>query len=173
MPPPSASVPSPSAPSSSLPRPVTNHQVLKRDSVGATVFHMAYILKRYKIARYLVQRYPMEALSPYAGGALVENDEGEMEYMSEDDMPYTGQNILHITVIFKNIAETRWLLDFYRNHEHSAAHGLESLLIANAKGRFFDIQENPEFYFGGFPLLFAVCSGDPDMFDLVLSYASR
>ena len=37
-------------------------------------------------------------------------------------------------------------------------------------GTFFN--NNGSFHFGNYPLLFAVCCGDTDVFDLVLSYAS-
>ena len=44
------------------------------------------------------------------------------------------------------------------------------LYIANTIGNFF--KRNGAFYFGGYPLHFAVCTNDTAMFDLVLSYAS-
>lgn len=69
-----------------------------------------------------------------------------------------GENILHMTIIRRNMGETRWLLDFYRDHKHSVPHGLERLLTANAVGRFFDY--GGDNYFGGYPLHFAVCSND-------------
>ena len=31
------------------------------------------------------------------------------------DMMYSGENILHIAIIKRNIPETRWLLEFYRD----------------------------------------------------------
>lgn len=40
------------------------NEVTKYDTVGGTVFHLAYMKKRYKIARFLVQRYPKAALLP-------------------------------------------------------------------------------------------------------------
>ena len=70
----------------------------------------------------------------------------------------SGENILHMTIIGRNIEETRWLLDFYRDHEHSVTYGLEKLLTANASGQFFYYGGNN--YFGGYPLHFAVCSND-------------
>ena len=54
---------------------------------------------------------------------------------------------------------------------HSVPHGLARLLMtANATGTFFD--PKGDFYFGGYPLQFAVCSNNQDIFDLVLSFAS-
>ena len=43
-------------------------------------------------------------------------------------------------------------------------------MTANATGTFFD--PKGDFYFGGYPLQFAVCSNNIDIFDLVLSFAS-
>ena len=91
-------------------------EVSKRDTVGGTVFHFAYIKKRYNIARFLVQKYPKLALMVFQGrdedgGTTLSNG----EKISEEDMPYNGQNILHLTIVDHNIGEARWLLDFYRN----------------------------------------------------------
>lgn len=75
-----------------------------------------------------------------------------------------------MTIIRRNLEETRWILDFYLDHKHSVPRGLETLLKANARGKFFDIKGDN--YFGGYPLHFAVCSNDKQMFDLLLTYAS-
>ena len=48
--------------------------------------------------------------------------------------------------------------------------GLSTLLKANAHGNFFDPTGN--FYFGGYPLQFAVCSNDTEIFDLVFAFVS-
>ena len=57
--------------------------------------------------------------------------------------------------------------------EHAIPYGLIRLLTANAVGTFFrPIIKEESFYFGGFPLLFAVSCGNETMFDLVLAYAS-
>ena len=91
-------------------------EVSKRDTVGGTVFHFAYIKQRYNIARFLVQKYPKLALMVFRGR---DEDGGTTlshgEKISEEDMPYNGQNILHLTIVDHNIVEARWLLDFYRN----------------------------------------------------------
>lgn len=110
-------------------------------------------------------------------------------------MPYNGQNILHCCIVDRNIVETRWLIDFYRNrtvaalfeppyfqkmkygeHEKSLrfAHyetGLLRLLTARAYGSFFD--PDGMYYFGGYPLFFALCCGNIEIFDLVLSTCSN
>ena len=91
-------------------------EISKRDTVGGSVIHFAYIKKRYNIARFLVQKYPKLALMVFQGrdedgGTTLSNG----EKISEEDMPYNGQNILHLTIVDHNIVEARWLLDFYRN----------------------------------------------------------
>jgi len=39
--------------------------VCRRDASGASIFHLAYLNKQYKIAQYLVARYPQWAYLPY------------------------------------------------------------------------------------------------------------
>ena len=39
--------------------------VCRRDASGASIFHLAYLHKQYKIAQYLVARYPQWAFLPY------------------------------------------------------------------------------------------------------------
>ena len=99
-----------------------------------------------------------------------------------DIITFTGQNILHIVIIHREIKEAQWLLNFYQIYDHEISmntnttsslnvtkpSGLIRLLSACAIGSFF----TEMFDFGGFPLLFAVCSGDTEMFDLILAYAS-
>ena len=48
--------------------------------------------------------------------------------------------------------------------------GLAKLLMSNATGKFFD--PSGDFYFGGYPLQFAVCANSQEIFDLVLSFAA-
>jgi hypothetical protein len=85
-------------------------------------------------------------------------------------MPYAGENILHMVIIRRNLEETRWLLDFYKNHQFSVPGGLYALLNSNAVGTMFDPRGN--LYFGGYPLHFAVCCNDINIFDMVLSFSS-
>ena len=112
--------------------------VLKTDAVGANIIHVSYLYKKYeKFGRWLVTQYPTLAVLPY-------NDEVKyavrVSAVKEDlhaipkHMPYTGENILHMTVMNRNLEETRWLLDFYRNHEHNTNDGLKTLLMTAATG---------------------------------------
>jgi hypothetical protein len=75
--------------------------------------------------------------------------------------------VLHITIVRRNAEETRWLLDFYRDRTHSLPFALFALLTGNARGSFF----RSEMMFGGYPLHFAACSNDPDIFDIVLTFS--
>lgn len=66
-------------------------------------------------------------------------------------MPFTGENILHMVIVRREIEELRWILDFYHNHKfldkvHESG-GIQELLVANAKGTFFTNKKD-DFYFG-------------------------
>lgn len=147
---------------------VERKRFLKRyvDAVGANIVHLAYLIENYDLAHWLVETFPEVALEPYSDQLpkfIGEEFEGF-------EMPYSGENILHMVIVRRNYVEVRWLLDFYKDHKDSVPNGLKTLLVANATGKFFDI--SGEFYFGGYPLQFAVCSNSIDIFDLVLSFAS-
>ena len=136
------------------------------DAAGANIIHLAYLYEWYHIGHWLVESYPELALVPY-----LDKLPNEMKGYPSSYMPYTGENILHMVIVRRNYAEVRWLLDFYKDHKDSVPHGLAQLLMnANATGTFFD--PNGDFYFGGYPLQFAVCSNSIEIFDLVLSFAS-
>ena len=137
------------------------------DPYGANAIHLAYLYENYEIGHFLVETYPKLALKPYSG-ELPEELRGKYD---EGMMLYTGETILHMVIVRKNYEEVRWLLDFYRDHRHSVHYGLAKLLMqSNATGRFFDPKGH--FYFGGYPLQFAVCCNSIEIFDLVLSFAS-
>ena len=151
-----------------LPTVSARNKLLKNyvDAVGANIVHLAYLMEYYHIAHWLVETFPEVALQPYSSKvpAFAKDEFGGF------DMPYSGENILHMVIVRRNYVEVRWLLDFYKDHKDSVPNGLKVLLAANATGRFFDI--SGDFYFGGYPLQFAVCSNSIEIFDLVLSFAS-
>ena len=136
------------------------------NAVGANIIHHAYLIEAYEIAHWLVESYPEVALEPYSH----EVPEDLRQEFGHCKMPYSGENILHMVIVRRDFVEVRWLLDFYRDHKDSVPNGLKMLLVANATGYNFDI--SGEFYFGGYPLQFAVCSNSIEIFDLVLSFAS-
>ena len=102
-----------------------NILVNERDAAGGNIIHAAYLYKKYTIGRWLVENYPEIALEPYASSI---SPKYKVKLNSED-MPYAGENILHMTIVRKNIGEVRWLLDFYKSHKDSTQKGLERLLL--------------------------------------------
>lgn len=148
--------------------------VEKMDATGANLIHIAYMYEGSEIARYLVKNYPHIAIQPY-GDKLPDDLIVRFPTYSRHsfNMPFAGQNILHLTIANRNIAEVRWILEFYHNRKdcNSIAYGLEKLLTAEVRGSFFRV--GAPFYFGGLPLHFAACTGDEKLFDMVLSYANK
>ena len=144
------------------------YKLLKKkvNAFGANIIHQAYLIEAYDIAHWLVESFPEVALEPYSD-QLPQSLRYEFEGYK---MPYSGQNILHMVIVRRNYVEVRWLLDFFKDHKDSVPNGLKMLLVANATGQFFD--RDGDFYFGGYPLQFAVCSNSIEIFDLVLSFAS-
>ena len=149
-----------------LKRDPNGFQVREIDPTGATIIHKAYLLKYYEIGHWLVNKFPELALVGYSNQVPVELS----EVYGPEDMPYTGATVLHLVILRRDFEEVRWLLDFYKDHKDSVENGLAKLLAANATGSFFG--PDGDFYFGGYPLQFAVCSNSIEIFDLVLSYAS-
>ena len=146
----------------------------ERDAAGANIIHLAYLLENYKLGRWLVKVYPFVALKPYSSDLphqAIEN-KPELAVLKEMEkmMPYTGENLLHMVIVRSNYEEVRWLLDFYKDHKDSVPGGLVRLLTSNAIGSFF--RQDGDFYYGGYPLQFAVCSNNIEIFDLVLSFTS-
>lgn len=153
---------------------LNNEIVGKMDALGATIIHCAYVWKKFKICRWLVENFPCEAVKPYSGDIQIdiEDDKEEIDRLSlsSDDMVYAGENILHITIAQRNMEETRWLLEHYRERVQNGKDNgeLTMLLMGNTTGAFFSKEGN--FNCGCYPLHFAVCSEMPELFDLVLSY---
>ena len=112
--------------------------VLKTDAVGANIIHVSYLYEKYEeFGHWLVTQYPTLAVLPYndeVKHAVRVSAVKEDLHVTTELMPYTGENILHMTVINRNLEETRWLLDFYRNHEHNTNNGLKTLLMTAATG---------------------------------------
>jgi hypothetical protein len=144
------------------------------DVAGASIVHVAYLYKQYHVAHYLVRKYPNLGLQPYSCGKpaklLKKLLDVNIPKPDSYDMPYTGENILHMAIMRRNYAEVRWLLNIYRDH-YSVDSPLAKLLNSVASGAMF--QRNGVFYFGGYPLHFAACSNDKQIFDLVLSFCAH
>ena len=137
------------------------------DAFGANIIHVAYFNEFYEMGHWLVATYPELALKPYEDNLPPQL---KAAGYTKDLMPYTGENILHMVIVRRNYEEVRWILDFFKDHKDSVPDGLAQLLLSDATGKFFDVKG--DFYFGGYPLQFAVCSNSIEIFDLVLSFAS-
>jgi hypothetical protein len=78
------------------------------------------------------------------------------EYMCQCDealfsnMPFTGQNILHVCIVHRQPEQVRYLLEFFLEHEDALPGSLVKLLTERAIGRFFRL--SGAFYFGELPL---------------------
>ena len=136
------------------------------DPCGANIILAAYLLKKYDIGRWLVENYPDQAFLPYDNNCDGYFEDYDLD-MTPDEMPYTGQNILHISIVHKNLGEIRWLLEFYSEHKFSCESGLEILLNTAVTGTFF-AADISDFYCGCYPIHFAAASNCPELFDLVL-----
>lgn len=112
--------------------------VRQTDAAGANIIHVCYLYKKYEtFGKYLVQQYPTLAVLPYSNVVTYDvrvSSIKENLHTTEDLMPFTGENILHMTVMCRDLDQTRWLLDFYRNHEHITNDGLKKLLMTAARG---------------------------------------
>jgi hypothetical protein len=154
-----------------------NKMLLKvRDPVGACVVHIAYLYQIYPVGRMLVQAYPEECLESYGIP-----DDFDFEYDDEEYLPYTGENILHMAIVAQNIEEAKFLLEFYSgsaNIEKSSKpppkNGLQRLLDSCTTGHFFQPAKDKKFgvYFGEKPLLFAVCTNNESLLNLLLNYTT-
>ena len=142
----------------------------KRDCVGANIIHIAYLVKNYEIGRWLVKSFPALAIKPYKAkfSKKVHEGLGINEENSNTAFPYEGENILHIVIVQKNYEEAKWLLDFYCTLDPKH---LKELLLGKTTGHFFTDRKD-SFYCGCFPLHFAACSNDTQLFDLFLAYNS-
>ena len=112
--------------------------VRQTDAAGANIIHVCYLYKKYEnFGKYLVQQYPTLAVLPFSNFVTYEvrvSSIKENLHTTKELMPFTGENILHMTVMSRDLEQTRWLLDFYRSHEHTTRDGLKKLLMTAAKG---------------------------------------
>ena len=135
--------------------------VRERDPVGACVFHIAYLYQKYDYGRWLIKEYPLDCHKPYS---RPDNYAG-----LDVHLPYTGENILHMTIAQRSLEETENILQTYK--EWHGGTFLTKLLSAKASGYFFQPGGEVGEYFGELPLLFAVCCNWCEMVDLILKYS--
>lgn len=127
------------------------------DKAGATIIHISYLYQNFSLGRKLVTKFPKESLLRYGKGIL-----------NAIEMPYYGENILHIAIVHRNYEEVKWLLDFYSNCNKNY---LNELLSARTLGHFFHPHKGSlGVYFGEYPIHFAVCSNTLEIVDLLIEY---
>lgn len=128
-----------------------------RDKAGATIIHIAYLYQNFSLGRKLVENFPEESLLRYGNGIL-----------QSVEMPYYGENILHISIVHRNFEEVKWLLDFYAKRDSKY---FVELLSARTLGHFFNPHKGSlGVYFGEYPIHFAVCSNTLEILDLLIEY---
>eukprot|EP01038_Epipyxis_sp_PR26KG_P012648 gene12648-16957_t len=140
---------------------------LRYDPVGANIIHLAYLFQNFELGQSLVKEYGSLAIQPYAGQPESIPRDIKKDFRDKFDMLYDGENILHMVIIFRKKEQVQFLLEhFYKNDKN----GLKTLLTQEVNGQCF--QQDGEFYYGGFPLHFAACTNDTEIFDLVLKYTT-
>ena len=80
------------------------------DPVGANIIHIAYLLKNYEMGRWLVEHYPHQAILPFENNSddyLLDNY--KLENMPSEKMPYSGENILHVAIVHKNLGKIYYI----------------------------------------------------------------
>jgi ankyrin repeat protein len=127
------------------------------DKAGATIIHIAYLYQNFHLGRKLVTQFPKESLLRYGRGIL-----------HETEMPYYGENILHMAIVHRNYDEVKWLLQFYRN---CGSEYLTELMSARCLGHFFHPHRGTlGVYFGEYPIHFAVCSNNIEILDMLIEF---
>jgi hypothetical protein len=154
------------------------------DPKGRTAIHACYIFKKYDVGRFLIELFPEQGMMPFKHyyDFRVEEKKKDPKLAVGDDevksaiyrilphnMPYVAQNVLHIAIIHEEIQEVNWLLQFYEKRCHLFPGALIKLLCSETEGTFF--KPWGKFYFGGFPLLFSVCTNNVAIYNNVLAYA--
>eukprot|EP01038_Epipyxis_sp_PR26KG_P006892 gene6892-9444_t len=151
-------------------------EIKDTDAAGANIIHLAYLFEMYDLGHWLVENYGDLALQPYSAKLPKRIDKQLLEKAKRDNiefiMPYAGENILHMVIIRRKYEEVNWLLTHYRNHSGEYPDGLRTLLMQPVTGYMFQNRKEAFFYFGKYPLHFAACSNDTDIFDLVFRYTS-
>eukprot|EP01041_Mallomonas_annulata_P000807 gene807-1571_t len=149
--------------------------IMERDPLGASVIHNAYIfikpseiLQNKFLRRWLVENFPEEALKPFSETTKYNKKLDDENYI----LPFAGENILHICIVKRDIDEINWLFDhFDKSKDSDGELCINRLLNGRAYGSFFDL--GTHCYFGEYPLLFAVCSNDKQIVDLILSKSPK
>ncbi len=160
----------------------------KKDDDGCPLICFAYVAGKFDLCRDLIKREPVRGLESYAcqmedkkklRESIYKLNQRALEKNRWSDlfspMPFTGENVLHLAIIAKDVEMVRWLLGFYRDYDLAdIARGgpgfaLACLLSEPVYGSM--MQKDSSSYYGSLPLHFAASSGSTEIFDLVLTYA--
>jgi hypothetical protein len=128
------------------------------DDNGATLVHQCFQYQRYEMVKWLVRNFPKFSLEPYRSMRIT------------TQLPYGGQNLLHMAVLAKTHEFARWLLDFYSKYSDYYLFKLLTARVVTRKQSYF--RKTGKHYYGETPLQFAVCMNDHAMVDLILSFTS-
>jgi hypothetical protein len=146
------------------------------DDNGATLVHQCFQYQRYDMVKWLVRSFPKFALKPYRMNRPDKRPQyfkvlnGIHQGERLEDLPYGGQNLLHMAVLAKNHEFARWLLDFYSKHDDESLFELVTARVVTRGTSYF--RKTGNHYYGETPLHFAVCMNDHAMVDLILSFVS-
>lgn len=146
------------------------YDILRKDPVGACVFHIAYLYGVYKRGLMLVNQYPDQCLGAYG---IPDDYEGDRSHL-----PYTGETLLHMVVMQGNIEQATELLERYHKHFKSDPKKLKDWMDAEVTGHFFAPKKDYEpkqmgMYYGDKALHMAVCCNNKDMVNLLISYYEK
>ncbi|KAJ8301067.1 hypothetical protein KUTeg_020054 [Tegillarca granosa] len=137
---------------------VTEHEACwdlsKRGPMGETAFHFLYLLDsplHSEVARILLKFYPKLALDIY---------EGE---------EYFGESALHIAIVFGDFESVKLLVQNGANVNQRAT-GRFFLPEDQKKGKTPSTNYEGFAYYGEYPLAFAACTGNQDIYDYLIEH---
>jgi hypothetical protein len=129
------------------------------DSNGATLVHQCFHYQRYDMVKWLVRSFPQFSLKPHK----MYDEDGEQ-------LPYGGENVLHMAVETKNLEMARWLLDFYSKFSDECLFELLTARVVTRGKSYY--RKTGKHYYGETALHFAICMDDKAMVDLIMSFVS-
>ncbi|XP_063430515.1 transient receptor potential cation channel subfamily V member 5-like isoform X2 [Mytilus trossulus] len=124
-----------------------------RGGVGETPFHLLYLVStpiHLEVAKILMKHFPKMALDRY---------EGE---------EYYGESALHIAIIFGSVEAVKVLIENGANINERAS-GRFFLPEDQKKGRTKDTDYEGYAYYGEYPLSFATCIGNQEIYDYLIN----
>ncbi|KAK3102533.1 hypothetical protein FSP39_012024 [Pinctada imbricata] len=126
----------------------------KRGPVGETSFHILYLMDtpvHMEVAKVLLRLYPRLSLDVY---------EGE---------EYYGESALHIAVVFGNLEAVKLLIEKGADVNQRAT-GRFFLPEDQKKSRSRETNYEGDAYYGEYPLAFAACTGNMEIYDYLIEH---